>query len=493
MTRITRRRVRRVLYWALAGAGLPLLWACQSYRLAPPDPKPDRVVNQTAFINPTQELDIVFMIDNSGSMAEEQANLTRNFPVFMRELQAASPMGLLDVHIGVISSNLGAASGSMGCDAGGDGGAFQNRPRANNGTCTAVPRDPFIIAGPAGNNFPGAIADVFSCIAALGIEGCGFEHQLASLRRALGKDPNVAMPPQNNGFLRPNARLGIILITDEDDCSAPPDTDLFRASDQLLSSEYGQQQSFRCNEFGHLCGGKPPTRMAGLTFNDCQSNETASSKLIHVSEFVSAIKSLKAKPDLIAVAAITGPVGPYKTIESTRSVDSTREKILEIGPSCSITIDQKASDAAPALRIHEFVSAFGAKNGIERSICTADFAVVMREIATVIAPPQIACIEQRLIDTDRTLAGIQPDCAVTQVVPRGVDSPIETVIPGCDRNGRMPPCWFLQQNPAQCPITLAAESLELKIDRGGVAPPADARLNYACAACAGTADPRCAP
>jgi hypothetical protein len=353
-----------------------------------------------------------------------------------------------------------------------------------------VPRDPFIIAGPAGNNFPGSIADVFSCIAALGIDGCGFEHQLASLRRALGKDPNVAMPPQNNGFLRPNARLGIILITDEDDCSAPPDSDLFRASDQLLSSEYGQQQSFRCNEFGHLCGGKPPTRMAGLSFNNCQSNETASSKLIHVSEFVSAIKSLKADPELIAVAAITGPTTPYTTIDNRR-LGSMGEKILEIGPSCTIDIGGKPSDAAPALRIHEFVSAFGPQNGIERSICTADFATVMRDIAKVIAHPQNACVEQRLIDMDRTAPGVQPDCNVTQVTPRGVDPPVQTVISACDRNGRTPPCWFLQQNPIDCPVAIAAESFEIKIERAGVAPPADARLNYACAVCAGTDDPRC--
>ncbi|HET6280690.1 MAG TPA: hypothetical protein VFH73_06990, partial [Polyangia bacterium] len=287
MTRITRRRVRRVLCWALAGAGLPLLWACQSYRLAPPDPRPERVVTQTAFVNPTHELDIVFMIDNSGSMKEEQENLTRNFPVFMKELEAASPRGMLDVHIAVISSDLGAASGIMFCNGSGDDGVFQNRPRGNNGSCTALPRDSFIIAGPAGNNFSGLIADVFSCIATLGTEGCGFEHQLASLRRALGKDPTVGMPPQNNGFLRPSARLGIIIITDEDDCSAPPGTDLFRTTDRLLSSEYGQLDNFRCNEYGHLCGGRPPTRMAGLSFDDCHSNETASSKLIHVGDFVS--------------------------------------------------------------------------------------------------------------------------------------------------------------------------------------------------------------
>jgi hypothetical protein len=33
-------------------------------------------------------LDLLFVVDNSHSMAEEQANIGRNFPDFMRELQA---------------------------------------------------------------------------------------------------------------------------------------------------------------------------------------------------------------------------------------------------------------------------------------------------------------------------------------------------------------------------------------------------------------------
>ena len=48
--------------------------------------------------------------------------------------------------------------------------------------------------------------------------GCGFEHQLASVRAAL--DP--ALPPTNVGFLRADAFLAVVLVTNEDDCSASP-------------------------------------------------------------------------------------------------------------------------------------------------------------------------------------------------------------------------------------------------------------------------------
>src|SRR5262249_24780325 len=154
----------------------------------------------------------------------------------------------------------------------------------------------YIATSAAGSNFTGAIEDVFSCIAALGVGGCGFEHQLASVRRALGGDPDMPMPTQNQGFLRPDARLGVILITDEDDCSAPNGSDLFTTDE----STYGPVNSYRCNEYGHLCGGAPPPRdvVSGLS---CQSNETDTTHLIKVGEFVRFFRELKPSPDLLRI------------------------------------------------------------------------------------------------------------------------------------------------------------------------------------------------
>src|SRR5262245_29508084 len=53
---------------------------------------------------PIQALDLLFMVDNSNSMREEQANLTSNFPAFLTALGSAS-----DVHVGVVSSDMGSA------------------------------------------------------------------------------------------------------------------------------------------------------------------------------------------------------------------------------------------------------------------------------------------------------------------------------------------------------------------------------------------------
>ena len=109
---------------AIAGVAL-LAGACVDHTLAPPAPMTS-VTQTRVSVTGVQKLDVVFMIDNSDSMKEEQTNLIRNFPRFMQKLQAATQGGALDVHIGVISSDLGAGRSNV-CPAGGDNGAFQHR------------------------------------------------------------------------------------------------------------------------------------------------------------------------------------------------------------------------------------------------------------------------------------------------------------------------------------------------------------------------------
>ena len=159
---------------------------------------------------------------------------------------------------------MGAGDGSIaGCDStGGKQGIFQYTAR---GTCTTTNLDPgaTYIADIAGvRNYTGNAADVFKCIAALGEAGCGFEHQFAALLRALGADGRAA-PAENQGFLRPDAYLAIIMLTNEDDCSATPGVPLFdTGSNTNIASQLGPPANFRCNEFGHNCDGAHPRRLA---------------------------------------------------------------------------------------------------------------------------------------------------------------------------------------------------------------------------------------
>ena len=98
---------------------------------------------------------------------------------------------------------------------------------------------------------------------ALGESGCGFKHQFAAILRALGADGHPA-PAENQGFLRPEAALAIVMLTNEDDCSASPGVPLFDTGSNLnMASQLGPPTHFRCNEFGHLC----PRAAAPITLN----------------------------------------------------------------------------------------------------------------------------------------------------------------------------------------------------------------------------------
>src|SRR5436190_22399685 len=81
------------------------------------------VVRVDGFIvDPNRNIDILFMIDNTAGRLV-QDNLLRNFPTFVNALRAF-PGGLPNLHIAVITSDLGAGDGSIaGCSAtGGDAG-----------------------------------------------------------------------------------------------------------------------------------------------------------------------------------------------------------------------------------------------------------------------------------------------------------------------------------------------------------------------------------
>src|SRR6185369_11195619 len=123
----------------------------------------------------------------------------------------------------------------------------------------------------------------------VGTDGCGFEQHLGAARLAL----DVDQPLENEGFLRPDAILGLVVLADEDDCSTRAATDLFEPS----TSRYGAQGSFRCAEYGHLCNGAPPPRTGGAVAG-CHAAEGAG-KLTPVADYVTFFKGLKAQPERV--------------------------------------------------------------------------------------------------------------------------------------------------------------------------------------------------
>ena len=457
----------RAARWVALAAAVPALWACNNRSLEAPVPKPQQTYNDLFQQQINRKIDMIFMVDNSSSMATLQNKMVSQFPVFMNVLKAL-PGGLPDVHIGVVSSSMGAGQeqGIAQCPVGGDRGQFfavagPNAPA----TCamSALNAGQNFISNIGGvPNYTGDIADVFSCIAALGEKGCGFEHQFASVLRALGAD-NMGLPPAtNNDFLRPDAYLAVILMTNEDDCSAPPNTNLFSQTSQLVSDPLGPLQSYRCNEFGHLCGGQPPPRLTMGTKDltgTCTSAEDG--RLLRVADVVTELKGIKTNPANVLVAAIAGPPAPYivgttmPTIDDTSDGPNTQWPIIE--HSCTHTeTDGMITFADPAIRINQWVQAFQG-NGVFEEICNDSFAPSLQVIADLIGKKLgQPCIVGKVLDTQGNLwtGATTPDCAVVDHTTNDQGVVIDTPLPECPGNmtmGATAACWSLVDGGTTCP------------------------------------------
>ncbi len=153
------------------------------------------------------KIDLLFVIDNSGSMSEEQTNLATNFPAFIQVIEESG----LDYRVAVTSTGMdytyyqqlpigGTVPTSVD---GGDNGTML-QPAACNMTSRWIDATN---ADPAGT---------FTCAATLGTDGPSDEMPLAAMRAAF--DDRMT-DGTNGGFRRPDALLGVILLTDENDCS----------------------------------------------------------------------------------------------------------------------------------------------------------------------------------------------------------------------------------------------------------------------------------
>jgi hypothetical protein len=218
---------------------------------------------QTACANgdATCELvDVLFVIDNSGSMGEEQLNLAANFPLLIEQLTSLTDETgqqlNLDVNMMVTTTDFGhplctqfqpegyvPAQGRPifnGCNERIDNFTSVDPfdpaevPEACTENCPKdiEPSDPFIHFDSLGANVVfGDVAGALSCIAPQGISGCGYEGTLEAMLQALrpdacwndpsvqGCDGHPVWHWVKRGFLRPGSTLAIVIVSDEEDCS----------------------------------------------------------------------------------------------------------------------------------------------------------------------------------------------------------------------------------------------------------------------------------
>ena len=133
---------------------------------------------------PTSEVDVLWVVDNSVSMASEQERVAAGFATFAASLEASN----VEAHIGVISTDM----------------------EPDNPERAMLVGDPPVLE---------RVLDADALFAErvqLGIDGSGKEKGIAAAIAAVS-EPLVS--GANAGFVRPDATLLLVFVSDEDDCS----------------------------------------------------------------------------------------------------------------------------------------------------------------------------------------------------------------------------------------------------------------------------------
>jgi hypothetical protein len=398
-------------------------FGCVAREVSKVDPNP--IKEERVSVLGNRDLDLLFVIDNSGSMASEQQSLRDNFSRIIQALDGAE--GLPSIHIGVVTTDVGA------CGPNPDAGKLIDAGCAGASENYLIDLDDGM--GGRTKNYTGTIEDAFSCLADVGDEGCGFEQALEAMKRGLQNGEDI-------GFLRDDAYLGIVFIGDEDDCSTV-NNDLFKSDgDDDLHSPLGPLDSFRCFEFGVECDGAADPRVPGPRTN-CRPREN-SPYMTEVPPYADFLRDLKPFDDQLLLATIQGAIEPVEVLVGGSGNDEHRDLAFSCGMAGA------EAQAVPPVRLYSFLDQAPA-DATRASICDEDLSDAVQQIANFFGSQTRGCLGD-LHDTDPDTAGIQPECNVAMVQAKIDDTPVETLLPACDNAGDPEhsgnlPCFQIAVNP----------------------------------------------
>ena len=380
-------------------------------------------------------------------MADAQETLVNAFGDFGRilsEMEGGPP----DVHIGVISSDLGTGTHRIGgCSAQGDRAQFlvgTNCPALSNNFVV----DTSLRDGTRITNYEDTLTNTLQCMGAVGVSSCEITQPLEAMRTALD-------PTNDNGFVRKDAFLMVVFIAASDDCSAS-DAALFDP-DRI---DLGPATAFRCFEHGIECDPDNP-REAG-TKQQCEPRPSA--LLGRVDDYAAFLHGLKPDPSLVFVAATFGAEGPI--------VVSDDNATPQLTPSCTST----AVSATPALRLQRFLDSFPQRS-TAKNICSEPIHEVLEAVTSPLRSSTTSpCIDGD-IDLSREAVGIQHECVVTETEVRdGIR--VTHPVPECESTSNdTRPCWRLETD-ASCSHT--ETGLALTLEREAIPWPQSSVLELRC-------------
>ncbi|MEM9070900.1 MAG: hypothetical protein AAGE52_20490 [Myxococcota bacterium] len=424
LSNLTRLVVMPAILVALVG--------CQDRDLRPLNPCTISGVAETVRVDNIENVDLLFMMDNSNSMSEEQVAIAREIPNLVRTLASgdiADPAtGLPDgeqdfppvrsLHVGVVTSDMGTGGFLVPTCAesnfGGDGILRTQGNVSISGCMATFPS--FLEFRPADGGDPTAFASDVECVAVLGTNGCGFEQQLEATLKALtpssssitfGMGTVGHADGANNGFLRDDSLLTVIMVTDEDDCSAS-DPDLFNPS----STRYSGDLNLRCFQFPEA---------------------------VHpVERFSEGLLATRQDRNLLVFAAITGipeainpsPDTPtdYAGILSNDLMQEMVDPAMptRLRPSCNRPGTGIAFPPRRIVSVAQQLDAGGA-TAIVQTICQDSYAAAIQAVINRIADVLGGTCLPRSLNRDAT--GLV-NCDVVEVLPAEGETTTCTGIPG---------------------------------------------------------------
>lgn len=321
-------------------------------------------------------VDLLLVIDDSGSMWEEQRNLAENLPRLVGDLLDPPDTdgdgrpdyrAARDVHMGVVTTSI---DGVRACGSVGEDGVLRTTPGPGLMGCAAT--YPSFLTFRPGDDPTAATSD-FSCIARVGTDGCGLERPLEAALKALlpststlpiiGRAPHGDL--ENSGFLRDDSLLAVIVVTDEDDCSTEDPT---------------------------LFDGPPPDP------RELPPCSRPDDPLYPISRYVEAFRSLRpTRPDLFAFAVVAGIpeslVSDPTNIDYDRILDHPR-MVVRIDPSRGFGLVEacrgRGGSALPARRLVSLAREFGDQATLG-SVCAESFSPQVAAIAHLVGTR--ACTE----------------------------------------------------------------------------------------------------
>ncbi len=430
------------------------------------------VGEDTVDVTPRREVDILFVIDNSGSMGEEQAILSANFERFVDKLDVAGA----NYRLAVTTTDVG--NGIYCNDSTPEDGAFvlsTCHDRAQSFTNDALELDKFVEACethcPA--DFAGAgtvpsqtaltgdelaarpwiehfgngvtnLADMtpaqaFQCFGPQGIDGCGYnESPLQAMYRALERSQDPNDPAY--GFVREDALLAVVFITDENDCSvADHAIDIFHPNgdrafweDKTLGGPtsavcWNAGVSADCFENGNCVS-------QDYAADGTPTDDPSEAALTSLAQYKDALRLLKGKDEQgdIFVSLIAGVPEAYpdQAIPYSPADNEIDQLNFGVGFGCE---SEDGGKAVPPVRMKEFADEFakGETTNIF-SICADDYSPALTALADgLIAEIVPACMPACVADIDPETEGMQVECTVTEII--GETDRIN--LPTCERDG----------------------------------------------------------